>query len=96
VTVIVWTKPALKDVQALVDAWAEINPEIAAQVANLIRKAGQSLSDSPKRGAMVKDAPDVRKLQVPFGRSGFVIHYAVLEEEVVILRVYHGRQDRKT
>jgi plasmid stabilization system protein ParE len=42
----------------------------------------------------VQGAPGVRKLLVRFGRSGFVIHYAILEDEIVILRVYHGRQDR--
>jgi plasmid stabilization system protein ParE len=60
----------------------------------MIRRAGDSLESNPRRGSMVQGAPGVRKLRVPFGKSGFVIHYAILEDEVVILKVYHGRQNR--
>lgn len=35
-----------------------------------------------------------RKLLVPFGKYGYTIHYIVLDDDVVILNVYHGRENR--
>ncbi|NJM68197.1 MAG: type II toxin-antitoxin system RelE/ParE family toxin [Acaryochloris sp. RU_4_1] len=93
---VVWTPTALDDVDGLVEELAEVNLEAAERAAQSIRLAGNSLRSNAKRGTMVQGAPGVRKLRVPFGRYGFVIHYAVLEDDVVILRVYHGRQNRPT
>jgi plasmid stabilization system protein ParE len=39
---------------------------------------------------------ELRKILVPFGKSSYIIHYAILDEEVLILRVYNGRQNRPT
>jgi plasmid stabilization system protein ParE len=91
---VVWTRTALEDVDRLVEGLAELSPDAAVRAAQAIRQGGNSLGSNAKRGAMVQGAPGVRKLLVRFGRSGFVIHYAILEDEIVILRVYHGRQDR--
>jgi plasmid stabilization system protein ParE len=37
-----------------------------------------------------------RELIVPFGRSAYVVRYIHLERinEVIILRIWHGREDR--
>ncbi len=93
---VTWTKTALNDADGLVEPLMEMNPDAAVRAAQAIRQAGNGLSQNPKRGTMVQGAPGVRKLRVPFGQYGFVIHYAILEDEVVILRVYHARQNRPT
>ncbi|UUO13366.1 MULTISPECIES: hypothetical protein [Aphanizomenonaceae] len=36
----------------------------------------------------------MRKLVVAFGKYGFIIHYVILEDDVIILRIYHGRENR--
>jgi plasmid stabilization system protein ParE len=91
---VIWTDTALADAEKLINGLAEDNPDAADRAAQAIRRAGDSLESNPKRGAMVQGAPGLRKLVVAFGKPGFVIHYAVLEDEVVILKVYHGRQNR--
>ncbi len=68
--------------------------EVALRAVRAIRKAGDSLETSPRRGAIVQEATGLQKLQVAFGKAGFTMHYAVIEEEVVILRVYYGRENR--
>jgi plasmid stabilization system protein ParE len=93
---VIWTKTALDDTDGLVDQLMAINVEAGLLAAQAIRQAGDSLNRNAKRGTMVQGAPGVRKLRVPYGKHGFVIHYAILEDEVVILKVYHGRQDRPT
>ncbi|WP_256091039.1 type II toxin-antitoxin system RelE/ParE family toxin [Nostoc sp. KVJ20] len=49
---------------------------------------------NPRRGAIVDEIAGLRKLLVSFGKYGFIIHYVILEDDVVILRVYHGRENR--
>jgi plasmid stabilization system protein ParE len=97
---VTWTKTALEGADNLIEPLMEVNPEAAVRASQSIRQAGDSLRQNPKRGTMVQGAPGVRKLRVPFGQYGFVIHYAILyailEDEVVILRVYHARQNRPT
>lgn len=93
---VTWTKTAINDADTLIEAVMAANPDAAIRAARAIRQAGDSLSQNPKRGPMVQGAPGVRKLRVPFGQYGFVMHYAILEDEVVILRVYHARQNRPT
>jgi hypothetical protein len=47
-------------------------------------------------GTIVQQAAGLRKLPIRFGKVAFVLHYVILADEVVILRVYHGREQRPT
>jgi plasmid stabilization system protein ParE len=92
-TQVSWTEAAFTDIQRHYEALALINAD-ALRAIQVIRKAGDSLEAFPRRGAIVHEAAGLRKLQVTFGKVGFAIHYAMIEDEVVILRVYHGRESR--
>ena len=91
---VVWTEAALLDVQRHYETLTLIETEVAIRAAQAIRKAGDSLETSPRRGAIVQEATGLQKLQVAFGKAGFTMHYTVIEDEVVILRAYHGRESR--
>ncbi|BAY66766.1 toxin RelE1 (plasmid) [Calothrix brevissima NIES-22] len=67
---------------------------IAELLGLLIVSSGESLQQNPRRGAIVDEIAGLRKLLVSFGKYGFIIHYVILENDVVILRVYHGRENR--
>jgi len=73
--------------------WIEIRVprNAAAAIGNAIR----SLDLFPERGRQ-SGAGDTRELVVPFGRSAYIVRYAILTEakEIVILRVWHGREQR--
>jgi plasmid stabilization system protein ParE len=56
--------------------------------------SAESLQENPRRGAIVDEVAGLRKLIVSFGKYGYIIHYAILENDVIILRVYHGRENR--
>jgi plasmid stabilization system protein ParE len=90
---VVWTRTALADIDRLFGV-LEGEPEIRQDAIQRIRSAGDSLMRFPRRAPMVKAGIGLRKLRVPFGRYGYVIHFAILNEVVVILRVYHGRENR--
>lgn len=52
------------------------------------------LQQNPRRGTIVDEIAGLRKLVVSFGKYGFIIHYVILEDDIVILRIYHGRENR--
>jgi addiction module RelE/StbE family toxin len=91
---VVWSRPALADLDRQYRFLQAQNPEAATRAVQAIIQAGKSLSQSPQRGTPITSAPGLRKLKVRFGKFGYLLHYTVLEDEVLILRVYHGRQNR--
>jgi plasmid stabilization system protein ParE len=93
---IIWTKAATTDLERHHSFLEPINPDVAKKALQAILKAGESLRENPRRGAVVLQSDGLRKLVVAFGKYGFVIHYIFIETEVLILRVYHGRENRKT
>lgn len=72
------------------------NP-LAAQKAMLAIDEGiQMLLDTPYIGIRMEGRPDYRQLFVPFGKSAYVLRYRIHEEAgtLVVVRVWHGREDR--
>jgi plasmid stabilization system protein ParE len=59
----------------------------------VIAEAILSLRDFPDRGYGYP-LPGVREWPVPFGRSAYVVRYLVGRDEIVVLRVFHGLEDR--
>ncbi len=91
---IVWTDAAIDDLNRHYDFIKLNNLEAASRALEAIVSSGESLQQNPRRGAIVDEKAGLRKLLVPFGKYGFIIHYIVLEDDVVILNVYHGRENR--
>ena len=94
-TPIIWTKAATTDIERHYAFLEPVNPDTATKAVQAILKAGESLKENPRRGAVVLQAQGLRKLIVTFGKYGFVIHYVFVETEVLILRIYHGRENRQ-
>jgi plasmid stabilization system protein ParE len=72
------------------------NPDAAQRVVVALSRAIQSLDIFPDRGRP-STTLGARELVVPFGRSAYIVRYAhdAVREEVVILRVWHGREARE-
>ncbi len=91
---VIWSRAALADLDRQYHFLNARNPEAATRALQAIVEAGKSLGQTPQRGTPIISAPGLRKLLVRFGKSGYILHYIVLEDEVLILKVYHGRQNR--
>jgi plasmid stabilization system protein ParE len=91
---VVWSPTASRDIEKHYNFLLTQDATTATKAVQKIIQTGGSLAQSPYRGTMVRSSLGLRKLLVSFGKYGYVIHYAVIEEEVVILRVYHGRENR--
>lgn len=84
------------DLERLRQFLIDESPEAAARAGALLETAMLSLEDFPGRGRPTGVA-DVRELIVPFGNSAYVLRYGHLADAdtVVILRVWHGREERR-
>jgi addiction module RelE/StbE family toxin len=91
---IVWTETAIDDLNRHYDFIKINSPDAAARAIQTIVSSGESLQENPRRGATIDEIAGLRKFLVSFGKYGYIIHYVILEDDVIILRVYHGRENR--
>jgi plasmid stabilization system protein ParE len=91
---IIWTQAAIDDLNRHYNFIKLNDADAATRAVQAIVSLGESLQQNPRRGAIVDEIAGLRKLLVPFGKYGYIIHYAILEDDVIILHVYHGRENR--
>ena len=88
---VVWTYPAREDLRSHLQFLVEKSPSAAERLLADAEAAGDSLDELPERGRVVPElgVPDHREILV--GKYRLV--YRVRRDEVIILRMIHGRQD---
>ncbi|MEO0840004.1 MAG: type II toxin-antitoxin system RelE/ParE family toxin [Cyanobacteria bacterium J06643_5] len=91
---IIWSKTATEDLNRHYNLIKLSNRNVAALALHEILSASESLQENPRRGAIVEEIAGLRKLIVSFGKYGYIIHYIILEDDVIILRVYHGKENQ--
>ncbi|HXR50194.1 MAG TPA: type II toxin-antitoxin system RelE/ParE family toxin [Verrucomicrobiae bacterium] len=92
---VVWRERALEDIDRLYDFLFKKNEEAATKVAQVILRGSLLLEESPRLGRPMADGSERRELFIPFGAGFYVIRYFLADDIVVIVRVWHGREDRK-
>lgn len=85
-------RAARADQSRLADFLAARNPEAAARALAVLREAFRRLSRRPATGRPAGGRR--RELSVRFGDGGYVIQYRVDPDAVVIVRVFHSREQR--
>lgn len=90
---LVWSPPARYDLIRLRDFIRQHNPDAAGRAAEALKKATNLLLEHPGIGPRIEDRED-RELFVPFGQRGYVLRYRLDEDTIVILRLWHGLEDR--
>ena len=91
---VVWSPTASRDIERHYNFLLAQSNNTATKAVQKIVQTGDSLAKNPYRGTVVRSSVGLRKLLVSFGKYGYAIHYTVIEEDVVILRIYHGRENR--
>jgi plasmid stabilization system protein ParE len=90
---LIWSPPALRDVQRLYRFLAEKSPEAAKRAVKVIRDGVSVLSRQPGVGRPVEDMdPEFREWLIDFGDSGYVARYHWSGQTAVILAVRHQRE----
>lgn len=92
---IIWTRPAVQDLDRLLTFLKGKNPEAARKAALRIRKAASDLAASPHMGKPMPDDTGRRELATSFGRKGYILRYRLdADDQVVIIRVWHFPEQR--
>ena len=86
------TSRANLDLRLQIDWLTDRSPRSARKAVRAIFDAIGRLKSHPLSGRAI--AGGERETQVRFGRSGFVVRYEVRQNEIVIIRVFHGAQNR--
>jgi toxin ParE1/3/4 len=93
-----WLSSALIDLARLREFINIHNPAAANRAANRIREGAGRLLDHPHLGKSVEDIndPNLRDLFIPFGQRGYWLRYLIRQDDIVIVRIWHGRENRDT
>ena len=91
---LVWLPGAWQDIERLFLFLRDKNPQAAKNAIKAIRIGAKQLTSFPEAGRPMEDETERRELTVAFGDSAYVLRYRLDGEIVVIIRVWHGREDR--
>lgn len=90
---LIWTPPALADVQRLYRFLASKDINAAQRAVKAIRAGAKLLARQPRIGRPVEDMEaEYREWLIDFGNSGYVALYRVDDEVVAILAVRHQKE----
>jgi plasmid stabilization system protein ParE len=87
------TSIANRDLVRLVDYLDARSPAAALRAYDTLDAAIRSLDEFSGR-ARPGPEPGLRELIVPFGSGAYVVRYRVDRDEVIVARIFHGREDR--
>lgn len=87
-----WSGRAKRDISAIFDYLVERSPTGARTVLSRIEQRVVSLRLNPLLGPAVVEV-DARMLAVT--RTNYAVYYRIVQQEIVVLRVLHGAQERR-
>ena len=91
---LVWLPEARDDIQRLSDFLLERDPEAAERAVRAIQLGSRSLLEYPRAGRPLDDETGRRERFVPFGAGAYVMRYIILDDQIVVIRVWHSREKR--
>ena len=87
---LIWSQPALLDVQRLYRFLAPKNLAAAKRAITAIRQGVKVLGQQPGVGRPIEEMPnEFREWIIDFGDSGYVARYRIDSDAVTILAVRH-------
>ena len=90
---LIWSRPALLDVQHLYRFLAAKNLDAAKRAVKTLRLGVKALGQQPGIGRPIEDMPDeFREWIIDFGDSGYVARYRIDSDAVTILAVRHQKE----
>ena len=92
---LVWLPEAADDIERLFEFLVEKNPVAAARAARTILSGAERLLLQPEQGRRLDDETGRRELFLPFGAGAYVLRYRLHYETIVVVRVWHSRENRE-
>lgn len=90
---LVWSPAARRDLLRLREFIEPHNPDAARRSSEKIRKAAKMILKNPAIGIRIEGRED-REYFSPFGKGGYILRYQIIGQTIVILKIWHGREDR--
>ena len=91
---LVWLPEAQADIQRLYNFLRERDPRAAERAIRAIQLGAQRLLEFPHLGRRMDEETERREVSVPFGAGAYVLRYRMHAETIVVLRVWHSREER--
>jgi plasmid stabilization system protein ParE len=88
-----WAPEAVRDLARLREFLGDKNPGAAERAALRIREAAGVLREQPELGHIVENE-EFRDLVASFGGGAYVLRYRIDEDAVIVVRVWHSREER--
>ncbi len=89
----IWLPEALDDLERLHDFLADLSPQAAQRAAGAILAGAEHVAAHPEIGRPMGDGR--REWFIAFGGGFYVLRYRLSRSgRPVVLRVWHGREDR--
>lgn len=90
---LIWSQPALLDVQRLYRFLAVKNMDAARRAIKTLRQGVKVLGHQPGIGRPIEDMlEEFREWMIDFGDSGYVTRYRIDVDAVTILAVRHQKE----
>ncbi len=89
-----WLPEALDDLKRLHAFIEPHSPDAAGRAVNTLIDAAETLAEFPEKGRPWDLEMDFRELSVRFGARGYVIRYRFVDDEAIIVRVWHALENR--
>ncbi len=91
---LIWVKEAISDLNECKEFLKSKNPKAAKNAVKRIIEVTKLLLEQPYLGNPIEDMPEFQKINIPFGKYGYVLKYRIDGQKIVILRVWAGRQEK--
>jgi len=93
-TQLIWEYGAVEDLTKIRKFIEPHNTKAAFNAAQRILQAAELLLENPYLGRPLEDMPEFHELIIPFGQRGYVMRYRVDQQTIIILRIWHARENR--
>lgn len=84
---------AIRDLDRLVSFLAKLDERAADRRERWLRESLRALGRHPFKGRPGK-RPELREFTLRYRKSSYLVRYAVTDDAVLILRIWHGKEDR--
>jgi plasmid stabilization system protein ParE len=89
-----WSAAALADLERFANFLAEHHPTMSATAAREIQSKVEHLAEFPRLGRPLARSRNYRQSVLRILNAPYVIRYRLRDQEILVLRVFHGRESR--
>ena len=91
---VIWLPGAVKDLVRLRKFIQDKNPSAAQRAASKIKEGAVILTTNPDSGRPVDGLSSFREILIPFGAGNYVLRYREDNFTIVVVRVWHSKEER--